>query len=274
LTANGPFDTNLVNGFPGSSDYGDSFLKLSTNGSLGVADYFTPFDQAADAEHDTDLGSGGTVLLPDVIDATGRTRHLALGAGKDGNIYLVDRDNMGKYLPGATSNSNVYQELAGALPGGGSRSPRATAIVANAQLACIRNSNRLWVSRSGCESLSELGLRGPAYPQPGKVPDFLFGPFSFVNNGFEGCEQAWMRWILWASPPSLFVASMKLKKTSEPRLGAAALSFGRFEQISADRLIGAPQPAKPYPNWQREHPLFSHKHGQRAFHHPKRERRK
>jgi hypothetical protein len=59
---------------------------------------------------------------------------------------------------------------------------------------------------------------------------------------------------------------MKLKKTSEPRLGTAALSFGRFEQISPDRLIGTPQPAKPYLGWQREHPLFSYKHGQRAFH--------
>jgi len=53
-----------------------------------------------------------------MTDANGRTRHLAIGAGKDSNIYLVDRDNMGKFIPGTTSNTNIYQELASALPGG------------------------------------------------------------------------------------------------------------------------------------------------------------
>jgi FG-GAP-like repeat len=118
LSANGPFDTTLVNGFPSGGDYGDTFLKLSPQGSLHVSDYFTPFNQAAAAAGDTDLGSGGAVVLPDMTDANGRTRHLAIGAGKDSNIYLVDRDNMGKFIPGTTSNTNIYQELAGALPGG------------------------------------------------------------------------------------------------------------------------------------------------------------
>jgi FG-GAP-like repeat len=118
LSGNGPFDTTLTNGFPSRGDYGDTFLKVSTQGSLQVSDYFTPFDQAADAAGDTDLGSGGALVLPDMVDANGNLRHLAIGAGKDGNIYLVNRDNMGKFIPGATSNSNVYQELAGALPGG------------------------------------------------------------------------------------------------------------------------------------------------------------
>jgi hypothetical protein len=117
LTANGPFETTLTaNGFPGMGDYGDTFLKLSTAGSLSVSDYFTPFDQAKAAANDTDLGSGGAVVLPDMVDHNGAIRHLAIGAGKDTNIYLVDRDNMGKFNP--ASNSNIYRELAGALPGG------------------------------------------------------------------------------------------------------------------------------------------------------------
>ena len=119
LSANGPFDTTLTGaGFPNQGDYGDSFLKLSTNGGLRVSDYFTPFDQAKDAAQDIDLASGGAVILPDMVDAGGATRRLAIGAGKDTNIYLVNRDNMGKFIPGATSNRNIYQELAGALPGG------------------------------------------------------------------------------------------------------------------------------------------------------------
>ena len=108
----------LPNGFPSLGDYGDTFLKLSTPGSLAVSDYFTPFDQAVAAASDTDLGSGGAVVLPDMVDASGTTRHLAVGAGKDTNIYLVNRDNLGKFIPGAPSNSDIYQELVGALPGG------------------------------------------------------------------------------------------------------------------------------------------------------------
>src|SRR6266481_6124548 len=118
LSANGPFDATLLNGFPSHGDYGDTFLKLSPQGSLHVSDYFTPFDQATDAQNDADLGSGGTLVLPDMTDGSGEIRHLAVGAGKDSNIYLVDRDNMGKFVPGATSNSYMYQELVGALPGG------------------------------------------------------------------------------------------------------------------------------------------------------------
>ena len=117
LTANGPFETTLTaNGFPNMGDYGDTFLKLSTAGSLSVSDYFTPFNQANAAANDTDLGSGGAVVLPDMVDHSDAIRHLAIGAGKDTNIYLVDRVKMGKFNP--ASNGNIYQELAGALPGG------------------------------------------------------------------------------------------------------------------------------------------------------------
>jgi hypothetical protein len=115
-TGNGPFDTNLVNGFPQNGDYGDTFLKLSP--SLTVTDYFTPFNQFDLATQDHDFGSSGTLVLPGLRDVNGVVRHLAVGCGKDSNIYIVDRDNMGKYIPGATSNANVYQEVFTVLPGG------------------------------------------------------------------------------------------------------------------------------------------------------------
>ena len=65
---------------------------------------------------DLDLGSGGAMLLPDVADSTGAVHHLLVGAGKDFNIYVGDRDNLGKF--NAKDNSNVYQELPNALPNG------------------------------------------------------------------------------------------------------------------------------------------------------------
>jgi len=116
LDANGDFDTNLnASGFPSNGDLGNAFIKLSTAGTLTVADYFATFDTVQKSAADTDLGSGGAMVLPDLNDAAGRTRHLAVGGGKDGNIYVVDRDSMGKFSP--TANNN-YQELQGALPGG------------------------------------------------------------------------------------------------------------------------------------------------------------
>jgi hypothetical protein len=76
-------------------DYGESVLKLSTGQGLQLADFFTPRDQQALNEGDTDLGSGATILLPDV--GRGQFRNLAVETGKSGNIYLIDRDNMGGY---------------------------------------------------------------------------------------------------------------------------------------------------------------------------------
>ena len=118
LTGNGMFDTNLTaSGFPDKGDFGNAFVKVSTtNQQLAVADYFTMFDTVSESGGDTDLGSGSALLLPDMVDAQGHTRQLAVGAGKDGNIYLVDRSNMGKFNP--TNDNAIYQELDGVLPGG------------------------------------------------------------------------------------------------------------------------------------------------------------
>ena len=123
LTGNGTFDSNLgPTGFPAEHDFGNSFLRLSTqSNTLTVYDYFSMHNNAAESNGDEDLGSGGVMLLPDVKDATGKVHHLAVGAGKDQVIYVVNRDSMGKFNP---SNDNaVYQELPSALGGAEFASP-------------------------------------------------------------------------------------------------------------------------------------------------------
>jgi hypothetical protein len=117
LSANGAFETTMdAKGFPSAQDYGNSFLKISAAGAgLSVLDYFTMSNEVAESNADQDLGSGGEMLLPDLMDSTNTVRHLMIGAGKDGNIYVVDRDSMGKF--NASSNNN-YQTLTGVLPGG------------------------------------------------------------------------------------------------------------------------------------------------------------
>ena len=118
LVGNGTFDTTLnAQGFPINGDYGNAFMKLTTSGGqLQVADYFNMFNTVQESNADEDLGSGGAIILPDLMDNNGQVHHLAVGAGKDTNIYVVDRDNMGKW--NANNNNQIYQELQGALPGG------------------------------------------------------------------------------------------------------------------------------------------------------------
>jgi len=77
-------------------------------------------NEVAESNVDQDLGAGGEMLLPDLTDANNTVRHLVVGAGKDGTIYVVDRDSMGKF--NANSN-NIWQQLTGALPGGVFSSP-------------------------------------------------------------------------------------------------------------------------------------------------------
>jgi hypothetical protein len=116
LSGNGTFDTTLDgNGFPSAGDYGNGFLKISMSGGLSVADYFQTFDTVVKSDGDTDLGSGGAIVLPDLLDGGGQVRHLAVGAGKDSHIYVVDRDSMGKWNPSTNQN---YQDIPSALSGG------------------------------------------------------------------------------------------------------------------------------------------------------------
>ncbi len=116
LDANGTFDTTLdANGFPVNHDYGNGFMKISTaGGTLAVADYFEMDNTTSESGADEDLGSGGALVLPDITDTSGAVHHLAVGAGKDGHIYIANRDSMGKFNP--SNNNALYQEING---GGG-----------------------------------------------------------------------------------------------------------------------------------------------------------
>jgi outer membrane protein assembly factor BamB len=117
LDANGSFDSTLNSqGFPINGDFGNGFLKIATSPQLTVADYFEPYNTVSESGQDVDLGSGGAMILPDLSDSSGRTRHLVIGAGKDWHIYILDRDNMGKF--NSNNNNAIFQDLTAGLPGG------------------------------------------------------------------------------------------------------------------------------------------------------------
>jgi len=108
--ANGTFDANT-----GGSDYGQSIVKLSAPnlGVLTVQDYFTPFNGPNLNKGDWDIGSGGAMLLND--QPLGPHLHLLLQSDKKGNVYLIDRDNMGQYNP--QNNRQIVQSLPAANKG-------------------------------------------------------------------------------------------------------------------------------------------------------------
>ncbi|HKH97676.1 MAG TPA: hypothetical protein VJ999_01100 [Candidatus Sulfotelmatobacter sp.] len=118
-TGNGIFDANMTT-MP-DNDLGDSLLRLhpttmvTPNGTnLSLAGWFTPFDELNLSNTDSDLGSGGIVLLP---DQTTGPPHLLMQTGKEDavlnvdTVYLIDRDNMGLFRP--MDNSQIVQSFPG-----------------------------------------------------------------------------------------------------------------------------------------------------------------
>jgi hypothetical protein len=108
ITGNGTFETTTPR-----TDYGDSYLRLTPGGgTLSVSSFFTPANQQILNEDDLDLGSGGNLMLPDQTDAPANP-HLMVSAGKQGTLYVVNRDDMGGFNPA----DQVVQELHGAVGG-------------------------------------------------------------------------------------------------------------------------------------------------------------
>ncbi len=120
-SGNGDFDT--VNN--PATDFGDSVLKLTLTGSaLGISDYFTPFNQATLSSTDKDLASGGLVLLP---DQAGAYPHELVTAGKEGRIYVLNRDQFTlsnqHYCANCSSDPQIVQESASGIINGSFSSP-------------------------------------------------------------------------------------------------------------------------------------------------------
>jgi hypothetical protein len=100
ITSNGGFDANSSTA--PNNDYGDSFLKITSG--LSVSQYFTPSDEAIDNSSDQDFGSGGAAILLD--QPSSPVPHLVIGGGKDGTLYLLNRDSMG-----GLGDSNAWQSF-------------------------------------------------------------------------------------------------------------------------------------------------------------------
>ncbi len=113
-----PTGNGTYSGYPpitSGSNFGDSIVTLSlANGGLTAVDAFTVFNQASLSAADLDQGSGGLLMPP---DQPGSYPHILIQAGKEGRILVLNRDNLGGYVPGGTYNTNALQDLPNAVGG-------------------------------------------------------------------------------------------------------------------------------------------------------------
>ncbi len=187
LTGNGTFDA--TSGAPNNVDYGDSLLKLTP--SLSVQSYFTPSDQLSDNQGDQDFGSGGAAVLAD-LPAGSPVTHLVMGGGKDGSLYVLNRDMLGGlgdaaavqklaighglFSTGAFWNNNFY--VAGA---GGSLSAFALN-TAQARFSLNSVSTAVYAWPGGTPSVSAAGA------QAGLV--WILNTHSYCTNQSSACGPA------------------------------------------------------------------------------------
>ena len=104
----------------GTTDFGDSIIKLGapSGGTFPIVDYFTPYNQSILSTNDTDVASGGLVLLPTL----GSGKQLLAQMGKEGKIYLLDQNNLGKncavQVPACSGRDpQIVQEIPNATVG-------------------------------------------------------------------------------------------------------------------------------------------------------------
>lgn len=96
---------------PPSLDESVVHLSVQADGTLSAVDFFTPYDVSYLDAADLDFGSGGVVALPD--NAFGTTAHprLALAAGKEGVMYLLDRDALGGFKQGIGGGDATVSQI-------------------------------------------------------------------------------------------------------------------------------------------------------------------
>ncbi|MFZ1010265.1 MAG: hypothetical protein WAN65_25735 [Candidatus Sulfotelmatobacter sp.] len=95
-----------------SNGYNDSFLRLKAT-DLSVLDYFTPDDATILEQNDTDLGAGSNIIVP----GSATNPNITIGGGKDGNIFVVNRDDMGGFNSGTNNVLQTVQTGSGVNPG-------------------------------------------------------------------------------------------------------------------------------------------------------------
>ncbi len=179
-----------ANGFPADDDYYESLVKVeadptttatnqNSNGwGLKIVDYFTPYNVNALDDADEDFGSGSPLVLPDSAGIPGHP-HLIVAAGKEGTIYLLDRDNLGKFN---VNDDNVLNSVYN--PSTGITTPP---VLINGSLStpAYYHGTLYWVAGYDSNAWSYVVAPNPA-PDPPTVPVATLEPTSETANSDFG----------------------------------------------------------------------------------------
>ena len=179
-----------ANGFPTDDDYYESLVKVeadptttatsqNSNGwGMKIVDYFTPYNVNALDDADEDFGSGSPLVLPDSAGIPGHP-HLIVAAGKEGTIYLLDRDNLGKFN---VNDDNVLNSVYN--PSTGITTPP---VLINGSLStpAYYHGTLYWVAGYDSNAWSYIVAPNPA-PDPPTVPVATIEPTSETANGDFG----------------------------------------------------------------------------------------
>lgn len=179
-----------ANGFPSDASYYESLVKVeadptttatnqNSNGwGLKIVDYFTPYNVNALDDADEDFGSGSPLVLPDSAGIPGHP-HLIVAAGKEGKIYLLDRDSLGKF---STNTDNVLNAVNNSQIG-----VTTPPVLINGSLStpAYYHGTIYWVSGFGSNAWSYIVAPNPA-PSPPSVPVATIEPTSETANGNFG----------------------------------------------------------------------------------------
>jgi uncharacterized repeat protein (TIGR03806 family) len=112
-TGNGTFDS-IATVTP-SNNYAMSVMKFAVTNGITLVDFFTPSNAVSLSGGDQDLGSSAPIILPDSAGSATHP-HLVVGGGKTPPIYVMDRDNMGRFN-GTSGAEAIVQQWNGG-PGG------------------------------------------------------------------------------------------------------------------------------------------------------------
>ncbi len=204
LFATGNGGSNGSGPIPGDqppSDLGEAVVRVAVqpNGSLKATDFFSPYDSATLDQSDLDFGSGSPVALPDAYFGTAAIPHLAIEVGKEGYVYLLNRDNLGGVGEGPNGTDNVVGRYG---PNGGVWSSPAVWPGDGGYIYIPTASGSVSSSGSvGTMDVYQYGVSGTGTPTLNLVGDtadaFGFGssaPVVTSNGATSGSALVWTVW--------------------------------------------------------------------------------
>ena len=205
LFATGNGASNGAGPIPGDSppaDLGEAVVRVDVqpDGSLKPVDFFSPYDATTLDQSDIDFGSGSPIALPDSYFGTAAIPHLAVEVGKEGYVYLLNRDNLGGVGEGPNGTDDVVGRYG---PNGGVWSspavwpgdggyiyiPTASGATSSGGSAGLMDAYHYGVNGSGTPTLNLVGQSSDA---------FGFGSSAPVVTSDSTASGSALVWTVWS----------------------------------------------------------------------------